>query len=340
MKNPNGYGSVFKLSGNRRRSWCARVTSGWTDDGKQKYKIIGYFVERSEAMIALAKYNDSPYDVDNKNITFSEIYQMWSKEKFPKMSNSTVKGHTTAYNKCSKLYDMKFKQIRKMHMQRAIDENGHLSYQTQSKIKVLCSHLFKFAIENDITDKDYSQFLEIKEMTTTVERLPFSNEEIEKLWNNIDVPYVDTLLIMIYSGMRIGELLKVKHTDIDIENRIIIGGLKTKAGKNRAIPIHHRILPIITELMNKNEEYLLLSVKGKQISYNNYILRIFPPIMKHLQMSHLPHDCRHTTATMLDNAGVSSTTVKKILGHSASDVTERVYTHKTYKQLVEAIDKI
>lgn len=54
MKNPNGYGSVFKLGGNRRRPYCARVTVGWTDDGKQQYKNIGYFEERADAMIALA----------------------------------------------------------------------------------------------------------------------------------------------------------------------------------------------------------------------------------------------------------------------------------------------
>ena len=62
--------------------------------------------------------------------------------------------------------------------------------------------------------------------------------------------------------------------------------------------------------------------------------------MKKLGMNHLPHDCRHTTATALANAGVESMLIKLILGHSNSDITERVYTHKTHKQLIEAIDKI
>lgn len=39
MKNPNDYDSVFKLGGNRRRVWCARVTIGWTDDCKQEYLV-------------------------------------------------------------------------------------------------------------------------------------------------------------------------------------------------------------------------------------------------------------------------------------------------------------
>lgn len=62
--------------------------------------------------------------------------------------------------------------------------------------------------------------------------------------------------------------------------------------------------------------------------------------MTKLGMSHLPHDCRHTTATKLDNVGANTTVVKRILGHASHDITERVYTHKTHEQLVETIDKI
>lgn len=98
MKNPNGYGSVFKLGGNRRRPWCARVTIGWTDEGKQKYKNIRYYEEREEAMIVLAQYNCDPYDLDNNRITFAEIYEKWSEEKFPKLSHSVIKSYKTAFN--------------------------------------------------------------------------------------------------------------------------------------------------------------------------------------------------------------------------------------------------
>lgn len=338
MKNPNGYGSVFKLSGNRRKPWCARVTVGWTDDGKQEYKNIGYYEERADAMIALAQYNNDPYDLDANKITFAEVYQKWSEEKFPKISKSNVDGYAVSYNKCKMLHDLKFKQIRKMHMQRVINENDHLSYQVRVKLKTLFLQLYKFAMENDIIEKNYAQFIEPGELTTKIERKPFSDEEIETLWKNIDVPYVDSLLIMIYSGMRIGELLLIKPDDIDIEQRIVIGGIKTEAGKKRAIPINHKILPIIKSKMD--QKYLILSTKGKKLSYKNYNENIFKPLMKQLAMTHMPHDCRHTAATLLDNVGANKTVVKKILGHKSSDVTERVYTHKTFEQLVETIDKI
>lgn len=336
MKNPNGYGSVFKLSGNRRRPWCVRVTIGWTDEGKQQYKILGYYEERSEALIELAKYNDNPYDLDNNKITFAEVYEKWSAEKFPKISNSNIRGYKTSFNKCEKLHGMKFRQLRKMHMQRIIDENEHLSYQVRMKLKTLFSQLYKFAIENDIVEKDYARFVDAGEETVTIERIPFSEKEIQVLWDNIDKPYVDSVLIMIYSGLRVGEMLEMKTENIDLEKRIMIGGLKTKAGKNRAIPIHKKIVSLI-DLSN---EYLITSPKGKKFSYNNYIQRQFTPLMESLKMNHLPHDCRHTTATMLDNAEVNRTIIKLILGHASQDITEKIYTHKSHEQLVEAIDKI
>lgn len=338
MKNPNGYGSVFKLGGTRRRPWCARVTVGWTDEGKQKYKNIGYYEDREEAMIALAQYNNDPYDLDSNKITFAEMYEKWSEEKFPKISKSNVRGYITSFNKCSLLHGMKFKQIRKIHMQRIVDENQHLSYQVRMKLKTLFIQLYKFGIENDIVEKNYAQFVDAGEETTVIERKPFTEAEIETLWANLNEPYVDTILIMIYSGMRIGELLDITCDRIDLDERILVGGKKTKAGIDRAIPIHHRLIDIIKPKMNN--EYLVLSPTGKKLSYNNYIQRQFTPLMKKLGMNHLPHDCRHTTATMLDNANVDQKIIKLILGHTNNDVTQRVYTHKTHQQLIEAIDKI
>ena len=60
MKLPNGFGSVHKLPGNRRKPWRARKTSGWVTDSKtgevkQKYVTIGYFSTQKEALQALVQ---------------------------------------------------------------------------------------------------------------------------------------------------------------------------------------------------------------------------------------------------------------------------------------------
>lgn len=338
MKNPNGYGSVFKFGGNRRRPWCARVTVGWSDDGKQKYKNIGYYEEREEAMIALAQYNCDPYDLDSNRITFSEVYEKWSEEKFPKISKSNAYCHKAAYAKCSFLYDMKFKQIRKMHTQRIINENEHLSSETRKKIKNLLNQMYSFALENDIVNKNYAEFIEIGDIKTKIERKPFTQEEIDLLWKNLNAEYVDTLLIMIYTGLRIGELLEIKCENIDIEKRIMIGGLKTKAGKDRTIPIHKKILLLIESKLD--QEYLVLDPKGKTFYYQYFHKQYYKPLVKQLGLNHKPHDCRHTAITAMKNAKIDDLLIKKIVGHSSKDITDRVYTHITNEQLVEAIDKL
>lgn len=68
MKLPNGYGSVYKLSGKRRNPYIVRKTTGWTIDeatntAKQQYITIGYYPTRAKALEALANYNANPYDI-------------------------------------------------------------------------------------------------------------------------------------------------------------------------------------------------------------------------------------------------------------------------------------
>lgn len=77
MKLPNGYGSVTKLTGNRRRPYMVRITTGFTNDGRQLMKILGYYAKRTEALNALAEYNQSPYDAGNINLTFAQLHKRW-----------------------------------------------------------------------------------------------------------------------------------------------------------------------------------------------------------------------------------------------------------------------
>ncbi len=62
--------------------------------------------------------------------------------------------------------------------------------------------------------------------------------------------------------------------------------------------------------------------------------------MKIINAKHSTHDCRHTCATLMDNAEVNFNAKRRILGHSDGDVTDTVYTHKNLKQLRKAINKI
>jgi integrase len=120
----------------------------------------------------------------------------------------------------------------------------------------------------------------------------------------------------------------------------MVGGLKTAAGRNRTIPIADKILPFIQAMYNPDNKFLVTN-KGRQLPYST--LRYhwdLSDVLKSLPNRHLPHDGRHTCASMLANAGVDLKIIQLILGHSSKSITEEVYTHKTLEQLITAINLI
>lgn len=343
MKNPNGYGSVFKQKGNRRKPWVARKTKDWkmTEDKIiQKYIVIGYYETRAKAMQALALYNEKPYSLETSKLTFEEIYEKFKEIKFNKISQSNINGYNLAFKYSKTLHDKVFTEIKTVHLQKVIDA-CKLSHGSKRKIKVLFNQLYKFAMQNDIIQKDYSSYVELRKTDYKSSRIPFTNEEITRLFEvEHNIEYVDTILIMIYTGLRIGELLLIKNNDINIENRTMIGGIKTEAGKNRIIPLNKKIIQLIEKRMNTNNEYLIVNAKGKKMLYDNYYRERFKPIMEQLGMNHKPHDCRHTFATLMSNSDANEVSIRKIIGHSSYEITEKIYTHKDIEELKKAIDLI
>lgn len=295
MRLPSGYGSVVKLSGKRRKPFQVRLTKGFTDEGKQIYIYLGYFVSKTEALEALAEYNSSPYDITRETITFSEVYKKWSKEHFKRVSDSSIERYGNAYRKyCKSLYKMRFKDIRLTHLQGVIDDCG-MAHPTRASIKTLFNVLFKYAMKNDIVEKDYAQYVDIGKREGKINRKPFTQEEIDKLFKHVnDIDYIDTVLIMIYTGLRIGELLDLKIENVHLDERYMIGGLKTEAGKDRVIPINKKIEPFIRKYYeeNKDKTYLITNSFGRQMQYSNYRREKWDNIMEKMQFDdiHRPHD--------------------------------------------------
>lgn len=340
MKNPNGYGSISKLSGNRRKPYMVRRTVQRTPEGKQIFEVLGYYATRKEAMQALAKYNENPNQFKSQDITFAELYEKFAERKFKRISESGVNGYRHAYVISEPLYGMKFVDIKSPQLQHIIDTCGK-GYPTLRKLKVLYNQMFKFARELDIVDKDYSEFIVIGSYEDQQSRMPFSSAEIQMLWDNVGrMDYIDTVLIMIYSGIRPGELVTILTENINLDERYMRGGIKTQAGKNRIIPLNKKILPFIKSRLESGHEYMLTDEDGLPMTYERYYIGRFKKLMEQLGMKHKPHDCRHTFATLMDNAGANKLSIKRIMGHASKDITDKVYTHKDIDELLKAIDLI
>ena len=350
MRLPNGFGNVSKLPGNRRKPYRVRVTVGWEMDeaagiNRQKFKTIGYYETKEEGLIALGNYHQTPYDMDSSKITFAEVFEKWSAEHYPKVSDSNVKGYNAAYRLCTMLYKMRFTDIRLAHLQGVIDTCGK-NYPTLRKLKALFSQLYKFAMRNDLCGKDYAQHIDIKQYydknPNALNRQPFTKEEVQKVWDWKDSnEYISVVLMLIYSGVRISELLNLKKENVNLaEKWIDIKASKTKSGI-RKVPIADKVFPFFEYWMNKNDcEYLLSTPEGKRFVYRNYYDSYWKPLIKQMGMEHRPHDTRHTCIPLLTVAGVDERIIQKIVGHKGQNVTQVVYTHFEIQELLEAINKI
>ena len=334
---PNNFGSVYKLNGSRRKPYAVRITDGRKPNGQANYKYLGYYATYKEALEALTAYNQNPYNLDLSNSTISDMWAMFQERRFDKLSVKSIKSYKASYNHLKPLHNTCIRDLRTYQLQRVID-NIPYKWQVKTNVQILLRQMFDMALELDIANKNYAEYIKIDRGEQSAMHKAFTKEEISKLFRAVFTePWADAVLITIYTGLRPSELLAIKTADVSIQGRYMTGGLKTKAGKNRIIPIHNKILPFIRKRYNPDNVFLI-DDKGP-VSYEHY-RNEFKALMKALDMEHLPHDGRHTFASMADSAGMNKTAVKMIMGHSSKDITERVYTHKDVEELIQNVNML
>lgn len=358
-KLPNGFGRITELHGrNLRKPFRAMVTVGKTENNIPIGKTLGYYPTYNDAYDALAEYNKNPYDLDN-TITVAELYKRWSAEYYKQIKSSG--NSKMAWSYCSDVYNMLARDIRARHikgcMEKGIYKGKTPTANVASNIKTLWNLMLDYAVEYEIVDKNYARsFAMPKEVRTKLEsakkpHIKFSQTEMDTLWNKIDIPYVNIILIQCYTGWRPQELGLIKLKDIDFDNWTIIGGIKTTAGKNRIVPIHSKIRNILQDLYEHAEqidsEYLINCLEepdnpdSYKMTYDKYYDR-FNGVMSLLNLDsrHRPHDPRMQFASMAKEAGVDPYAVKRIIGHRIDDVTEKIYTDVSIEWLHQEIEKI
>lgn len=369
MKRANGTGTIVYLGKNRRRPYCVRIVTGWTDKGKPIYKLLTdkngekYFATRLEAENVLNNYNKNKkyINLDKQDYTFKQVYEEYSNKYFPtpeevktekethqkakgKLGVSNANNLKSAYNKCSDLYDKVYKSIKKCDFEEIINKTVGSQTVIQS-LPNLFRKLDNYALEYDIILKGYANLLKVTEdMYNPVQRegIPYTYQEINRLWKHKPCLERDITLITIYTGLRIEEVLFTKIKDIHITDGYFVAGLKTKSGKRRIIPIHKDILYIIIKYYNLNRKNeFLFTIDNKKIDYNSQFLDMYDSLMLALNMSeHNTHDGRKTLSTEFDRVGANKICVNKILGHKSGNIGDDVYTKKSLEELKYTINLI
>lgn len=335
MRLENGAGTVVKLSGNRRKPYAARVTLGWKD-GKQQRKYIGYFKSPSEALLALAEYHTKGYDVDLSKLTLGEVYERWIKRLEPKVSKNVLISHNMAYSRFDRMANVPIVKIKADQLQDWMD-NIDLSPGSKKRLKSTMIQLWKYAMKNDIVSNNYAEHIEIHEKVEKTGKV-FADIEIKTLWEDVDNPVAQWILILMYTGMRIGELLELTSDTIYLDKQYMIGGSKSEAGIDRVIPLHDKIVPLVTKQLGK-AKYLMRDEKGRKLSYAKALNQFKMYMLEH-RWEHLPHDTRKTAVSVMHKFGIPMETIRVIVGHSGKGVTETTYLYFEPEDLVAAINQI
>lgn len=343
MRLPNNYGSVYKKKEKRRKPWVVVVTIPHNGE-VQKRKILGYTRTRDEALTMLSDYNKNPFDVNLKDLTFSNVWidvrkMLVDLVEKQKMSNNNLKAMDNAYKHCEDLYECKLLLLKKKQIQDVIDNSNLKDGSSKGFVKTLCCKIFDYAItEYELPlPNNPAASLNVGEKNYN-DANPFTSEEKAILWGLQHLDIVKIILIDCYTGLRPNELFITDRDNIFINDDYFITGSKTKAGKDRIIPIHPKVKHLIKYFYDNNEKYPFKYFTDN-FNYQKYI-REFKKLMKELNMNHVPYDARDTFITEMKSVGADEYILKRIVGHSIKDITEKVYTERKIEDLIKEVQKI
>lgn len=324
LKRANGTGTVYKLQGRRTRPWVAAK-------GKT---IIGYYDKKTAALDALARLQGRSVG-EIYNWTFAEVYEAWKDEHFRDIGAKGIESYERAYDVFEPLHDRKFRELRTADYQIVIDKYSDKSHSLLSKFKQLATQMSQWGIRQELITTNFASFIKLPE-NVKKEKEIFSEEDIQKL--EADGSQAAKLtLMMVYTGMRIGELFGLRTENV--HETYVIGGEKTEAGRNRIIPIRSEGRKYFAEFKERAKGELLISGYDGQKVIANFRKRDYYPLLERLGISKkTPHATRHTFASWAVANNIKPELLQKMLGHADYSTTANIYEHFDIDQLIDAID--
>lgn len=308
--------------------------------------MIGTYATEGEAVVALADFVARGKPLESGTATFAQIYEAWQTVHFEGIAAKTEQGYKDAYARASALHKRKMRDLRTVDYQKVIDAlvaEGK-SYSLCCKQQGLFTQLCAYALERDLIDKDYSTFVKLPKKPAPKQRV-LSPEEQRAIWQVAKATgpqqqIAQIAVVLICTGMRINELLRLPAADVNLREGYAIGGEKTAAGKGRVIPLPPVIWDIVAAWLASGSHYLLASRSGTPLDDSNVRHR-FSRLMASLGIEGVtPHTCRHTCATEMAAAGVPPRAIQSIMGHASYSTTASIYTHPGTQMLITAASKV
>jgi len=379
-KRDNGEGSIRFIT--KRDLWEVRLSYGTKGNGKpdRRSDYAQTLPEAKKLLKRMIKERDAIINTNSQSILMRDYYYMWLDNKREKIKENScirirqivethilpeigyVKLGNVSYNDCKKIMDK-------------IAEK-ELSFSTRKKVYEALNACFRWALEK--RDILFSPMLGMEKPTLNTDNIPspkemlplktreyalFSEEAIRCYKNGVSVYRLGWLFIfMLATGIRIGEALALKWTDIDfnlkevhIWQTTVLTELKSNTEKrkygakvasrtkthagNRKITLNFTALQALAELekVTGKFEHIASTKTGVLISHRN-ILRTFHGILRALKLpTRGLHNLRHTFASQLFEKKVDIKIISALLGHSSVQITMDTYIHFIEEQTRKAI---
>lgn len=367
-------GHIRKRDTKDGKSWQITLDKGVDVNGKRIREYITVNGSKRQAQDELARiiseYNNGGY-IERSKMTVQMLIDQWlTVYVVPQLAPSTVRGYKVNFDKHTIPYIghiavQKLTGTEIQHMYTQLSQTG-LSPRSVRYVHTTLREVLQYAYKMRIISVNPADFVSAPKQAKYKSGV-YNAEEVAKLLQcakgtDMELP----LILDLETGLRRGELLALKWSDIDWEARTLtvernlvcingehqFGSPKTKSGNRKLLLSESLIEKLRQHRVRQTEIRLqlgatyqnndLICCKDDGTPYNTgSFSHKFANFLKKHGLKHIRlHDIRHTNATLMLENGIPAKIASERLGHSGIAITLDTYSHVSPKMQKEAVEKL
>jgi len=361
-------GSIYKR-GKRKPVWvwriCEEVTGPDGIAGRiRRSEILGTVAEfprrrQVEQLVTerLHKFNSVDYRPRSSRIFGDYVETDWLPQVLPTLKHSTKKyyRYMLRVHLSPAFANLQLRLITRDVVQRFFADKLRrgLSWSTVKGMRTLFGSVMAAAESDDLIPTNPVRKTRFPRRGPKKERAEIAPEKIRELLAALPEPSRSLAHLLVFTGLRIGELLALRWQDVDLERGLLrvtqsvyeghFDEPKTQRSR-RSVPLGAMSIEILSARKSAgvNPDALVFSTEtGTSFDRHNLVTRQLKPTCKKLGLTGVGwHKLRHAHATLLDAVGTPLGTVQALLGHSSSEITREVYLHSIPADAQAAVQKV